>query len=750
MTQKFFLLLTRYTSNVSGRITLGVVAAVICATLIAITGVVFLAQIVMEEKRTATRHLVESAHGILVHHASLVEQGKLTREQAQAAALSAIKSLRYEKSEYFWVNDMYPRMVMHPIKPELDGKELTNNKDPSGKFLFVEFVRVVQKSQAGFVDYLWPKPGQSEPVQKISYVKGFEPWGWVIGSGIYVDDVQSLVWSRAGIQGLMLVFMLGCLLAGGWRLRRSIAEPIDDCVKIARSIADGKLETSIEPTGPLETRRLMASLKDMQADIKVRIEADQRVTQALDACSVPIRIVDNKGLILYLNRAMEKKIAQLEPAIRLKNPDFDKDKLIGQSIGIFYPDPEEAVARLSALKGERRAVLEIGGRQFDIVTNPIVAGNSERIGTVGEWVDREDEIRAQQGLSDLLEAASQGDFSKRVDTSGLSGFHRIAADGVNNLLDQVDASLRELGEVLGAMARGDLSRTMRGQYHGQFRQLQVDMNSSLGRLASTVSEIRQAAQSVNSAAHEIAEGNTDLSMRTEKQASSLEQTSANMDELIATIRLTTENTSLADRVAGEASRVASDGGRTVGQVVQTMAEIGESSRRVEEIISVINGIAFQTNILALNAAVEAARAGESGRGFAVVASEVRALAQRSAEAAREIRGLIEHSSERVEAGGRLVQTAGTQMNSIVESVKRVTEVIAAIATVAKQQNSGIERMSHEVRNMDGMTQQNAALVEQAAAAAESLEEQATILTDAISTFELGGDTVSVVRKRAIA
>jgi methyl-accepting chemotaxis protein len=246
------------------------------------------------------------------------------------------------------------------------------------------------------------------------------------------------------------------------------------------------------------------------------------------------------------------------------------------------------------------------------------------------------------------------------------------------------------------------------------------------------------ANQISTAASEIASGNQDLSQRTEEQASSLEETASSMEELTSTVKQNADNARQANQLAAGASEVAVKGGAVVGQVVQTMSSINESSKKIVDIISVIDGIAFQTNILALNAAVEAARAGEQGRGFAVVATEVRTLAQRSAAAAKEIKELISDSVSKVEDGTRLVDEAGSTMDEIVSAVKRVTDIMAEISAASQEQSSGIEQVNQAVTQMDEVTQQNAALVEEAAAAAESMQEQAHELTQVVGTFKLPG------------
>jgi methyl-accepting chemotaxis protein len=289
-----------------------------------------------------------------------------------------------------------------------------------------------------------------------------------------------------------------------------------------------------------------------------------------------------------------------------------------------------------------------------------------------------------------------------------------------------------------AVAGGDL--TMRMEVHssdetGQLLRALIDMNESLAR---TVGQVRSGTDTITTASNEIASGNMDLSSRTEQQASSLEETASSMEELTSTVSQNAENARQATKLVGTASDYATKGGQVVGEVVSTMGAIKESSSKIVDIISVIDGIAFQTNILALNAAVEAARAGEQGRGFAVVASEVRNLAQRSASAAKEIKELIGRSVETVDAGAALVNQAGATMQGIVQSVRQVAEIMHQISAASSEQSTGIEQVNQAIVSIDDVTQQNAALVEQAAAAAQSMRDQADLLAQAVSVFKLAG------------
>ncbi|MDB5893107.1 MAG: methyl-accepting chemotaxis protein [Rhodoferax sp.] len=306
------------------------------------------------------------------------------------------------------------------------------------------------------------------------------------------------------------------------------------------------------------------------------------------------------------------------------------------------------------------------------------------------------------------------------------------------LIRSIQLPLGEANRVAARIAEGDLSHTVvtaRQDEFGDLLRSLMHMSQSLGRM---VLQVRQSTDSIATASAEIASGNNDLSARTEQTASNLQQTAASMEQLTSTVRQSADSASQASGLAAQASSVAEKGGEVVRQVVDTMQDINQSSQKIADIIGVIDGIAFQTNILALNAAVEAARAGEQGRGFAVVASEVRSLAQRSAQAAKEIKGLIGDSVDKVASGARLVSEAGTTMGDIVQSVRRVSDIIGEITAAANEQSTGIGEVNQAVSNLDQMTQQNSALVEESAAAAQSLREQADQLAQAVAVFKVSG------------
>jgi methyl-accepting chemotaxis protein len=343
----------------------------------------------------------------------------------------------------------------------------------------------------------------------------------------------------------------------------------------------------------------------------------------------------------------------------------------------------------------------------------------------------------EAAVGGIVRAAVAGDFAQRVDVAGKTGLVLNVGTAINALCDNVAKALGDLIEMLNALAGGDFTQRITAEYRGNFAVLKENANKTAEQIAATLSEIKIAAREVTSASAEISTSTTDLSQRTEEQAASLEETSASMEEISATVRKNAENAQAANQSAADTRAVAERGGQVVAQAVHAMAKIEESSGKISDIIGVIDEIARQTNLLALNAAVEAARAGEAGRGFAVVASEVRSLAQRSSQAAKDIKDLITSSNGQVKEGVDLVNRAGTSLTDIVESIKKVAEIVAEIANASAEQASGIEQVGKALTQMDEVTQQNSALVEENAATAKTLEDQAVAMDQRVAFFRIG-------------
>ncbi len=529
-------------------------------------------------------------------------------------------------------------------------------------------------------------------------------------------------------------------------LGRNIVGSLSSARHRADRIAQGHYHDLIEIERDDESGKLMCAVKNMQIRMGFEIALvrsiandSTRVKFGLDHVDTSMMIADLERRIVFVNKAGIKMFRLAQDDIRKELPEFDANSLLGASIDLFHKNPAHQAQLLDRLRTSHKAVFNIGGLSLAMNASAIFNDAGEHVGTRVEWKDCSAENAMQAEISNLIVMASQGDLTQRIAVENKTGFFLQVAEIINVLLETADEGTREVARMLHSLAQGDLTDYISNEYHGTFGQLKDDANATSSQLKKTLNQIREATDTINTAAGEIAAGNLDLSQRTEAQASSLEETAASMEELTSTVKQTAENAGQANQLALSASLVAEKGGVAVRHVISTMDSINDSSHKIVDIISVIDSIAFQTNILSLNAAVEAARAGEQGRGFAVVASEVRSLAQRSASAAKEIKILIGDSVSKVEAGSRLVNDAGKTMEEIVMAVKRVTDIISEISAAAAEQSIGIQQVNKAVTQIESVTHQNAALVEQASAAASSLADEAQNLTRSVNVFKMGDE-----------
>lgn len=559
----------------------------------------------------------------------------------------------------------------------------------------------------------------------------------IISAGLYGSGHPML--TALGPFAAFCIMLYGSISS----IRIYVKQPLNETISILKRVSEGDYHTDIEVENEGEMGDLNRAAKSLA--IKLGFEINEsclealrssRITQALDSVSSNVMMADPTGRIIYVNDAILKMFSIAQEDICTDLPNFDYEKLLGGNIDAFHADPKHQQRLLAALETSFESRIKVGGRTFILVANPVYAPDKERLGTVVEWKDLTDQLQAEEAIEKLIQDASRGDLSQRLDDSAYEGFMQNIASGVNEMLDTVVEPMREAKRVLVALADGDLMQNMRGDFSGEYAELNDALNSSMSKLQDIVSEIRSAGANITTGASEIAHGNATLSQRTESQAISLQETAASMEQMTATVKQNAVNAQEASRLAEQAKILADDGSAISEKVVSSMGDISKSSKKIAEIIGVIDEIAFQTNLLALNAAVEAARAGEQGRGFAVVATEVRNLAQRSASAAKEIKHLISDSVEKVEEGGRYVDESGRALHEIIEGVLKVSSIIHEIAQASREQASGIEQVNIAVTAMDEGTQQNAALVEQVAAASESMDEQAQQLQQLVNVFKV--------------
>jgi methyl-accepting chemotaxis protein len=475
-------------------------------------------------------------------------------------------------------------------------------------------------------------------------------------------------------------------------------------------------------------------------DITEQVRQEDLVTRlraSIDGANAYLMYCNEKGEVFHINPAMRSLVGRYGAEMRSTFAGFDPEALMGRSIDWLVRGDyglRERFASPVAMPIDFE--VSFGGRIMQVHVTMIRGDKGEYLGNRVEFIDLTEQREIEQQVEEVIQAAARGEFDRRIDVSHFQGFLRSLGEGINTLMDNISRPIYEVLASMSLLADGDLTRTMEGNYQGDFAQLQQSFNLAVQNLRQMTSEIRAAADSISTASREISLGNQDLARRTEQQASSLETTASSMEEITGTVKNNAENSARADKLAGQARKQAVEGREIAGRAIGAMSAINQASNKIADIIGVIDEIAFQTNLLALNAAVEAARAGEQGRGFAVVAAEVRNLAQRSASAAKEIKGLIKDSLEKVADGSRLVDESGKMLDVINQIVAEVGELISQIAAAGKEQAIGIEQINKALVKLDEMTQQNAALVEEAATASSSLDEQAQNLQELVRYFRV--------------
>jgi methyl-accepting chemotaxis protein len=547
----------------------------------------------------------------------------------------------------------------------------------------------------------------------------------------------------------LIVVIIACSIALSafilwFYVGRRVARPLRHMARAVGKLAGGDQAVVLPGEGRRDEIGDLARSLTIIRDTGLRAARSQT---ALDNGSNATLTLGLDGRVNYVNRAARLYFQKFEAEIRMVAADFRAEHLDGLDFGTLLASTQRLRVPVADMTGSLEEQASFGHRRAKIFMNPVIGEAGNRLGCVVEWMDvtdamseREAEQRFQSDLAAFVESAAAGDLSRRIDLGNRTGLMLKLGEGMNRWADAVGAALGEVVGMMSALAQGDLTKRIEGDYRGDLLRLKNDSNATAEKLAAIVGRTLEGMTVIKEATAQLAAGSQDLSSRTEEQVSSLEEVAAAIRQMSVTVKQNADNAGTANALALQARTAAEKGGEVAASAVKAVAEIEESSGRIADIVGLIEEIAFQTNLLALNAAVEAARAGEAGRGFAVVAAEVRALAGRAGQASKEIKGLIASSSGHVGRGVDLVNKAGQSLSEIVGAIKRVAEIVSEIAGASREQSDGVQQVDTSVTEMETVTQKNASLVEASTASLAAVDQQIERLLDVVGFFDTGGGT----------
>ncbi|MFK5970871.1 MAG: methyl-accepting chemotaxis protein [Candidatus Marithrix sp.] len=677
------------------------------------------------------------------------------RERALLVAISAQKAINPQQlrqlTELILSQKFY---LKHDIMRYLTASQinLLTNKLASAQVEAANKIREIVINSSKLPDKIDSEQWFNIQTGKIEVFKEIEN---VIANDLYAKAKAKYTNNNSELFYLILtiIFNLSLVIIFFVIILKNTTTRLNQAVKLAKSIADSNLNNQIATDQKDEIGQLLQAFDSMQTQLRERIKQNKLITDkairinlALDRATTNILITDNNYNIIYLNKAAQAIFIKYEALIQAKIPQFNAKQILGSNFNLYHQENYEHKRQtLENIKTTYRTKIVIGDIILDHIIT-VVTNDKEQLGIIIEFTDRTVEVAIEQEINTVIQAASVGDFRPRISMANKEGFFDIFATSINEIMDFNQSVIEDLIRIASALAEGDLTKKIENDYVGAFDQLKHDINTTVTKLTEVITAMLQTATMVNGVAEEISQSNLSLSKRTESQASSLEETAASVQQITATIQQNANHITKANELSEKAKQKAKDGGEIINATIQAMTEISKSSRKISDIIGVIDEIAFQTNLLSLNAAVEAAHAGEQGRGFAVVASEVRNLAQRSATAAKEIKALIQDSAIKVNEGTRLVNQSGEILCKIVSASKKVNDIIANIAASTKEQTSGIHQINISIAQIDDMTQQNAMLAEEVLSTGNLMKEHAKKLERQVAFFNVGDLSNQVVKK----
>ncbi|GKT12024.1 MAG: methyl-accepting chemotaxis protein [Thiomicrorhabdus sp.] len=556
------------------------------------------------------------------------------------------------------------------------------------------------------------------------------------------------------LDGHSLMEQLGVILLGlippalyGYKIKRTNVNAGNQLRKIASGdllpdewfdpdSTQGKRQTAI--------RSVFLASQEQSEESAYQLDQAGQLRTAMDQLSSNVMITDANLCINYMNDDMVKFMTEKESTLQAFLPDFKVNDLLGQNIDIFHKTPSHQRDLLNKLTKPYTGKITLGSTHLEIYAIPVFNRAGQRTATIAEWRDKTAEVQLLEEVGSAVHAAQAGILGTRIDLSKVEGVAKELSTSINDLISTIEQPINEAVQIAVSLSEGDLTKQMNGEYQGRFAVLQDSLNIAVSNLASMMGQTKSAIHAVSEGSEQIFKGSINLNSRTQDQAASLEETASSMEEMTAAVKQNAFNAREASKVTHISSDQAQSGVVVMHSAIESMEQIHESSQKINDIIALIDSIAFQTNLLALNAAVEAARAGEHGRGFAVVAGEVRNLAGKSAEAAKDIRLLIEDTVQKVTEGTLHVKDSGNSLNEIVGSISNINQIIEEIASSSNEQSEGVSLVNSSITDIDTAVQHNAALVEETTATAEELGEMAKMMNRNISQFTINENTASTI------
>ena len=642
----------------------------------------------LEDRKLRIRSLVEAGMGIMDHYYKLSADGRMSDKLARESAFEALRYMRFENGNYLFGFDTQGVYYLMPANREFEGQNKIDLRDSHGRLLVRDLVNVAVAG-GGYVAYDFLKPETQAVTPKIGYAGLFKPWNLVLGTGIYIDDVDAAFRRSMALMGSISLGLMIVLTTFGWMISRSIAQPLGKVVKVSERMAAGDFDFKLETDARDEAGDVFRAVSTVRDSVQAMITDVNALSIAVAQGRLDARA--DAGRHRGEFRAIVEGINGTITAIAEPVCDVKRVMTAAAAGDLSQDFPADYQGEFGALMAS-------------------VKGMSTTVRTL-----------ASDAVS-LSLAAQQGKLDARADAAKHQGDFRAIIEGINATMTAVVQPINEVKLVMAAVEEGDLTRRVVADYQGDFGSLQASVNNTISRLSMTIEQVCVSASELTSASNQVSATSQALSQATSEQAASLEETTTAIEQMSASITQNTDNAKTTDGIARTASEDALSGGEAVRATVEAMKLIAGK-------ISIIDDIAYRTDLLALNAAIEAARAGEHGKGFAVVAAEVRKLAERSQVAAQEIGELAANSVEKAEMAGSLLET-------MLPSIRRTADLVREIAAASEEQNSGAGQISQAMEQLNGVTQQNASTAEELSATAEQMNAQAENLKNLMAQFKV--------------